>query len=90
VDRLRILFRPGDERIAPLRDPPPTLSIPSPGVEETALDRPLTYAVGQAIHYGHQVVDTGQAIAQVDITDSGVVYLTQDGELWFTDGSRPV
>lgn len=82
-----IVFRPGDEHISPAPDPTPTPTIPSPPVEDTTLDRPLTYAVGQTIHYGNQVVDTDRTIAHVDVVDAGVMYLTQDGELWFTDGS---
>lgn len=82
-----IVFRPGDERMAPASDPTPTPTIPSPPVEDTSLDRPLTYAAGQTIHYGDQVVDTDRQIAEVDVVDAGVMYLTQDGELWFTDGS---
>jgi hypothetical protein len=49
--------------------------------------RPMTHAVGQTIHHGDQVVQTGKPVAAVDVVDAGVVYLTQDGELWFTDGS---
>jgi hypothetical protein len=81
-----IMFRPSAENTAPAPDPTPTPSIPTPVV--TSLDRPLTYAVGRTIHYGDRVVDTGRQIAQVDVTDAGVVYLTEDGELWFTDGSK--
>ena len=83
-----IAFRPTAERTTPAPDPTPTPSVPTPVVEDT-IDRPLTYAVGQTIHYGDKVVDTGRPIAQVDITDAGVVFLTADGELWFTDGSKP-
>ena len=85
-----IVLSPGGERSGPdpAPSPSPSPSIPSPALEDTALDRPLTYAVGQKVYYGDQVVDTGQQIAQIDITDAGVVYLTQDGELWFTDGER--
>lgn len=82
-----IALRPSAERTTPAPDPTPTPSVPTPVVEDT-IDRPLTYAVGQTIHYGDEVVDTGKPIAQVDITDAGVVYVTEDGELWFTDGSR--
>jgi hypothetical protein len=57
------------------------------GEVSTAFDRPLTYVVDQTIHYGDEVFDTGRDLAQVDITDAGVVYLTMNGELWFTDGS---
>ena len=80
-----IAFRPSAERTTPAPDPIP--SVPTPVVADT-IDRPLTYAVGRTIHYGDRLVDTGQRIAQVDVTDAGVVYLTDDGELWFTDGSR--
>jgi hypothetical protein len=58
-------------------------------VVEDTIDRPLTYAVGQTVHYGDKVIDTGRPIARIDITDAGVVFLTEDGELWFTDGSEP-
>ena len=48
----------------------------------------MTYAVGQTIHYGDRVIDTGNKVVDVDITDAGVIYLTQREELWFTNGSR--
>jgi hypothetical protein len=84
-----IVLRPSAERTMPAPDPTPTPSVPAPVVEDTTLDRPLTYAIGQRIHYGDKLIDTGRPIAQVDITDAGVVFLTEDGELWFTDGSKP-
>jgi hypothetical protein len=85
-----VMVRPDDERTAPApATPSPSTPEPTPsGEDTTALDRPLTYAVGQTIHYGDQVIDTGHMIAQVDITDAGVVYLTRSGQLWFTDGSQ--
>lgn len=85
-----VILRPDAERAAPApATPSPSLPSPTPtGEDPTTLVRPLTYAVGQTIHYGDRVIDTGHEIVDVDITDAGVVYLTRRGELWFTDGLR--
>ncbi len=48
--------------------------------------RPLTYAEGSTIHYGDQTVDAGGRVAELDLTDEGVVFRTEDDRIWFTDG----
>jgi hypothetical protein len=48
--------------------------------------RPLTYAEASTIHYGDQTVTAPDDVAELDLTDDGVVVRTQDGGIWFTDG----
>jgi hypothetical protein len=66
------LGRNPDRRIEPA---------PTPGV------RPLTYAEGTTIHYGEQTVEAGAPVVELDVTDDGVGFRTDDGRVWFTDGS---
>ncbi len=58
-----------------------------PPVPEVITTRPLTYAEGATIHYGDQTVTAPAAVAELDLTDDGVVARTEDGGIWFTDGS---
>ena len=51
------------------------------------ITRPLTYADGSTIHYGDQTVDAAGPVVELDVTDDGVGYRTDDGQIWFTDGS---
>ena len=69
---------------------------PSPTVEKDAPSvRQLTYAVESTIHYGGRVIDVGETVHFVDVTDDGAVFVRggafgqQPGgnALWFTDGS---
>jgi len=48
---------------------------------------PLTYAQGTTIHYGDQTVTAPAAAVELDVTDDGVVARTEDGGIWFTDGT---
>lgn len=54
---------------------------PTPG------PRLLTYAEGSAIHYGDQTVEADAPVVELDVTDDGVGFRTDDGRVWFTDGS---
>jgi len=49
--------------------------------------RPLTYADGSTIHYGEQTVEADRPVTELDVTDYGVGFRTDDGGIWFTDGS---
>src|SRR3954454_12136212 len=49
--------------------------------------RPLTYADGSTIHFGEQTVEADGPVAELDVTDDGVGFRTEDGGIWFTDGS---
>jgi hypothetical protein len=51
--------------------------------------RPLTYADGNTIHYGTHVFDAAGPVVELDVTDDGVGFRTDDGRIWFTDGSTP-
>ena len=57
---------------------------PLPPVNTT---HPLTYAEGTAIHYGDRSVTVPAAVLELDVTDDGVVARTDDGGIWFTDGT---
>lgn len=49
--------------------------------------RPLTYADGTTIHYGGHSVEAESPVVELDLTDDGVAFRTEDGQIWFTDGS---
>ena len=57
---------------------------PAPGPSGA---RPLTYAEGSTVHYGDESVDVAGAVMELDVTDDGVAVLTEDGTIWFTDGT---
>lgn len=48
---------------------------------------PLTYAEGSTIHYGDRTVTAPDVVAELDVTDDGVVARTENGGIWFTDGT---
>lgn len=74
-------------RTTPQPAPSPRITEPTGPEGDGAVDRPLTYAVGQKIHYGDTVIDTGRDLVRLLVMDAGVVYQTEDAELLFTDGS---
>jgi hypothetical protein len=61
------------------REPQPAPPVPT--------SRPLTYADGSTIHYGDRTVEAAGHVAELDVTDDGVGFRTDDGRVWFTDGS---
>jgi hypothetical protein len=61
----------------------------SPEPAPAPTTRPLTYADGSTIHYGDHTVDAAGSVVELDVTDDGVGFRTDDGRLWFTDGSTP-
>ena len=71
--------------------PPPCSSggTPTAGSSRRRLrsTRPLTYADGSTIHYGDRTVDAAGPVVELDVTDDGVGFRTDDGQIWFTDGS---
>ncbi len=60
---------------------------PEPAPVTPPISRPLTYADGRTIHYGERNVEAEGPVAELDVTDDGVGFRTDDGRLWFTDGS---
>ena len=60
---------------------------PAPPVVPAPTSRPLTYADGSTIHYGQQTVQADGRVVELDVTDEGVAFRTDDGLIWFTDGS---
>jgi hypothetical protein len=81
---------------------PPATSAPADPTPQAPV-RKVTYADGYwpttTIHYGDRRVDIRKLVAaagrkggipgvvHMDVTDSGVVFTTNDGKIWFTDGS---
>lgn len=56
--------------------------------------RPLTYAVGDTIHYGDRSINVGEEVQFLTVTDDGVAFVREpltgqpgNKPLWFTDGS---
>ncbi len=70
-----LVDRESDREIQPAPD------VPAPST------RPLTYADGSTIHYGDATVEAEGQVVELDVTDDGVGFRTEDGRLWFTDGS---
>lgn len=68
------LGRDADRRSEPAPVTPPT-------------SRPLAYADGSTIHYGDRTVEAAGPVAELDLTDDGVGFRTNDGRIWFSDGS---
>lgn len=57
-------------------------------VEPTPSSRPLTYAEGATVHYGDRTVEAAGNVVELDLTDDGVAFRTEDDRIWFTDGAR--
>jgi len=73
-------------------EPGPALPSPSPTPTEVDPDasgsRPLVYATGSTVHVGDETFDAGANVGFLDVTDDGVVFITEDGDrLWFHDGT---
>jgi hypothetical protein len=62
-------------------------SEPAPVTPPTS--RPLTYADGNTIHYGDDTIAADRPVVELDLTDYGVGFRTDDGQIWFSDGSTP-
>jgi hypothetical protein len=62
-------------------------SEPAPVTPPTS--RPLTYADGNTIHYGDDTIEAERPVVELDLTDYGVGFRTDDGRVWFSDGSTP-
>ena len=62
-------------------------SEPAPVTPPTS--RPLTYADGNTIHYGDDTIEADRPVVELDLTDYGVGFRTDDGRIWFSDGSTP-
>jgi hypothetical protein len=74
---------------APSPSPSPSLVNPPPRAA-----RPLVYAAGSTVHVGDRSFDAGGTVAFLDVTDDGVVFVTEDSDrsrysdtVWFNDGS---
>jgi hypothetical protein len=67
-----------------------TESHSAPPVKEPEVHaRPMTYAVGDVVHYGPTTVTMPGRVVELDLTDDGVVARVEDGGIWFTDGAEP-
>ncbi len=62
---------------------------PSPQPIEPPADRsrPLTFAEGSTIHYGDRTLEAEAPVVELDLTDDGVGFRTDDGRIWFSDGT---
>lgn len=72
-----VLFSTDDERS---QEP-----VAPPDVVDSS--HPLTYAEGSTIRYGDLTVTAPDTVAELDLTDDGIVVRTADGGIWFTDGT---
>jgi hypothetical protein len=97
------LNRSADQNPGPI-DHPPTNHHRKQATTPTPT-RPIVYSdvsvegghpdslLGDPIHVGDRVVETGSGWVHMDVTDHGVVYTTggytDDGRVWFTDGGTP-
>ena len=63
-------------------DPAPSPSpSPSPSVAVDPINdgtRPLVYAAGSTVHVGDETFDAGAVVGFLDVTDDGVVFVTED------------
>jgi hypothetical protein len=60
---------------------------PEPAPVTPPTSRQLTYADGSTIHYGDRTVEADGPVVELDVTDYGVAFRTDDGRIWFSDGS---
>ncbi len=95
VTGVGVMFAGGTDRSAP---PDPSRPDGPPAGKIT----PLTYAVSSTasypersaeprstIHYGGRTIDVPDLVTVVQPTQDGVVFVTDDDRVWFTDGSKP-
>ncbi len=80
---------------APDTDPHQTDDNSHPPDESRAPVRKIVYSDvhrnglnNRTIHFGDQVVETGNGFVHMDVTDDGFVY-TLNGGAWFSDGGTP-
>jgi hypothetical protein len=79
----------GDVEPAPSPSPSPPSSV---AVDPTGT-RPLVYAEGSTVHVGDESFDAHGDVKLLDITDDGVVFVTEDRhqpQLWFHDDTTTV
>ena len=71
------------------RNDPAAEPDPAPSPSPTGVDaRPFVYGSGETVHVGDESFDAGAPWCSSDVTDDGVVYMTEgDNRLWFHDGS---
>ena len=75
-----LLLGTGDHKTAPAPVQPPTGWV-SDGT------RPLVWAEGPTVHIGSYAIRAAGPVVELAPTDDGVVYRTEDGRIWFTDGA---
>ncbi len=54
---------------------------------EAPLPGQLVWATGETIHYGNRTLAAGSDVTELDVTDDGIAFRTDDGNTWFFDGS---
>jgi hypothetical protein len=60
---------------------------PQPIEPSAPTTRPLTWAEGSTLHYGNRVIEAEGEVVELDVTDDGVGFRTDDGRIWFAGGS---
>src|SRR6476661_2197428 len=68
---------------AHLLDGPDDQAIPIGPIDDV---RPLSYADGAQLHLGDDVITAAAPVTELDLTDAGAVFRTDDGRIWSTDG----
>jgi hypothetical protein len=69
---------------------PGLLASPAPDVADVPnpfLERRVSWAIGEVIHWGAESFAVGRSVASYVQTDDGFVFTTANGDVWFHDGS---
>jgi hypothetical protein len=46
--------------------------------------------IGDGVHYGNHLVNTGNPFVHLDVTDDGFLYTARNAAVWFSSGGTPV
>ena len=75
------------DRTPPAEPAPRPTAKPSVPEDNAPSVRRLTYAIGEKIHWGDQVIDVGSKVWNLEATDDGVVFIRDGTALERTCGS---
>lgn len=68
-------------------DPDEETEQPIEPPDGASMTHPVTFADGSTVFYGDKSVTAPDPVVELDLTDDGVVFRTDAGEIWFTDGA---